>query len=112
MLRLIYGTAGTGKTSAIIGEIRDAVSRGLGRRLLIVPEQYSHEAERELCAACGDSLSLYGEVLSFTGLARRLRAQLGGGAGLSLDKGGRLLCMALALDRVAPRLRPPAPPDR
>lgn len=105
MLRLIYGTAGTGKTSAIIEEIRDAVSRGLGRRLLIVPEQYSHEAERELCAACGDSLSLYGEVLSFTGLARRLRAQLGGGAGLSLDKGGRLLCMALALDRVAPRLR-------
>ena len=44
-----------------------------------MPEQYSHEAERELCSVCGDSLSLYGEVLSFTGLARKLSGAFGGG---------------------------------
>ena len=37
-------------------------------------------AERELCRACGDSMSLYAEVMSFTGLARRIASQQGGGA--------------------------------
>lgn len=105
MLRLITGKAGAGKTAAVIGEIARAVEKGLSGRMLIVPEQYSHEAERELCSACGDSLSLYAEVLSFTGLSRRVAAELGGGAAPYLDKGGRLLCMALALNNVGTRLR-------
>lgn len=105
MLRLILGKAGAGKTAAVMEEIRAAVEEGRGGQLLLVPEQYSHEAERELCAACGDGLSLYGEVFSFTGLARRLMSELGGAAAPWLDKGGRLLCMALALHEVSPRLR-------
>ena len=105
MLRLIIGKAGTGKTAAVIDEIREAVQKGLGGSMLIVPEQYSHEAERELCARCGDSLSLYAEVFSFTGLARRVLQQKGGAAAPWLDKGGRLLCMALALTTLAPRLK-------
>lgn len=67
MLRLFTGRAGTGKTAAVINEIHTAVLEKRGRRLLIVPEQYSHEAERELCRVCGDSMSLYAEVMSFTG---------------------------------------------
>lgn len=105
MLRLIIGRAGSGKTAAIIGEINEAVQKGLGGSMLIVPEQYSHEAERELCARCGDTLSRYAEVFSFTGLARRVLQQRGGEAAPWLDKGGRLLCMALALSQIAPRLR-------
>ena len=105
MLRLFTGRAGTGKTAAVINEIHTAVLKKQGRRLLIVPEQYSHEAERELCRVCGDSMSLYAEVMSFTGLARRIASQQGGGAAPYLDKGGRLLCMALALDGAASRLR-------
>ena len=105
MLRLILGRAGSGKTAAVITEIREAVEKGLGGNMLIVPEQYSHEAERELCARCGDSLSLYAEVFSFTGLARRVLQQRGGAAAPWLDKGGRLLCMALALTQIAPRLK-------
>ncbi|MBO5556128.1 MAG: ATP-dependent nuclease subunit B, partial [Oscillospiraceae bacterium] len=105
MLRLILGKAGSGKTAAVIGEIREAVEAGQGGRMLLVPEQYSHEAERELCAACGDRLSLYAEVFSFTGLARRIRSRQGGAAATYLDKGGRLLCMALAMDQVGGRLK-------
>ena len=105
MLRLFIGRAGTGKTAAVMGELHRAVLEKKGHRLLIVPEQYSHEAERELCRACGDSMSLYAEVMSFTGLARRVASQQGGGAAAYLDKGGRLLCMALALDGTASRLR-------
>ena len=105
MLRLILGKAGAGKTAAVIEELRQAVERRQGGNLLLVPEQYSHEAERELCLKCGDSLSLYAEVFSFSGLARRIMQQQGGGAASFLDKGGRLLCMALALRAVGPRLR-------
>ena len=104
MLRLILGKAGTGKTAAVMEEIRRAVQEKRSGQILLVPEQYSHEAERELCAVCGDSLSLYGEVFSFTGLARRLMSELGGGAATWLDKGGRLLCMSLALSQCASQL--------
>ena len=105
MLRLFTGKAGTGKTAAVISEIDAFVRQGRGGSMLIVPEQYSHEAERELCRRCGDSLSLYAEVFSFTGLARRIMSRQGGAAASMLDKGGRMLCMALALDQVYSRLK-------
>jgi len=105
MLRIIMGKAGTGKSSAIMREISASVSRGEGGSILLIPEQFSHEAEREMCSICGDSMSLYAEVLSFTGLARKLSTELGGGAVRYLDKGGRLLCMALATEGLYSRLR-------
>ena len=105
MLRLITGKAGTGKTSALIDEISRAVRARRGGCMMIVPEQYSHEAERELCRRCGDSLSLYAELFSFTGLARYMAGKYGGLGRACLDKGGRLLCMALALKELGPRLK-------
>ena len=104
-LRLITGKVRSGKTSYIIREIRDAVINGTEHSLLLVPEQYSHEAERELCEACGDRLSLYAEVMSFSGLARWSMGKHGGGAEVRLDKAGRLLCMASALKELQPTLR-------
>jgi len=72
--------------------------------LLIVPEQYSHDAERRLCAVCGDALSLHGETLSFTRLCGRVFAELGIAARL-LDNGGQMLVMHRALESVARSLR-------
>ncbi len=103
MVRLILGRAGAGKTGMVFREISEYVRRGQGNMILLVPEQYSHEAERELCAAAGDTLSRYGEVLSFTGLARKVFSQVGGGRPV-IDGGGRLLCMAVAVQSVADRL--------
>ena len=105
MLRFVIGRAGAGKTAALIREIKENMARGIGGNILLVPEQYSHEAERELCRVCGDSLSLYAEVLSFSGLARSLEAKRGGAAAPWLDQGGRMLCMALALQGVGARLK-------
>lgn len=98
------GRAGSGKTAGIIREIAGSVAAGVGGSMLIVPEQYSHEAERELAGAAGDGMSLYAEVLSFTGLARRVEAELGSGGRMPLDAGGRLLCMASALEAIYTRL--------
>ena len=105
MLRLITGRAGAGKTALIMEEIRRAALSGEGGRVLLVPEQYSHEAERELARVAGPRLPLYAEVLSFTGLARKVEAELGAAGRKALEPGGRLLCMALALDGVYSRLR-------
>ena len=98
MLTLLMGKAGSGKTAAVLGKIRENVIKKIPGSILLVPEQYSHEAERELARICPDSMSLYAEVMSFTGFARRLSAEYGGSSKRYLDEGGRLLAMALALD--------------
>ena len=99
MITRILGRAGSGKTARIFSEIAGHTARREGGLILLVPEQYSHEAERELCAAAGDGLSACAEVLSFTGLARKVFADCGG-ARPRIDGGGRLLCMAAAMDAV------------
>lgn len=104
MLQVMTGKAGSGKTAFMMQVIAQNVQAGK-RSILIVPEQYSHQAERELCAVCGSRASLYAEVLTFTGLARWTDRQLGSGEPVTLDKGGQLLCMALAVDMVYAQLR-------
>lgn len=104
MVRLILGRAGSGKTARIFNEIAGIVRAREGSAVLLVPEQYSHEAERELCRVAGDGLSRHGEVLSFTGLARKIFSQCGGARPV-MDGGGRLLCMAVAAEAVGDRLR-------
>ncbi len=104
MLRFILGGAGAGKTSFIINEIKARMGDNSGM-VLLTPEQYSHRAERMLASACGPSLSLYAEVLSFTRLYNRVATQLGGLADYIPDKGGKLLIMNLALEAAAPKLR-------
>ena len=105
MLKLILGRAKSGKTRSIMEEIGRLASSGEKGMVLLVPEQYSHEAEREALRFCGDSFSLHAEVLSFTRMAHRALKECGLGQKKFLDKGGRALCMALALDAVGSRLK-------
>ena len=102
MLTLLLGRAGTGKTRAIF----DRLGKGAEKRpqLLIVPEQYSHETERNLCACLGNAHARRAEVLSFTRLYSRVCDRSGGGAAPCLDAGGRLLLMQRAVKTVADSL--------
>lgn len=101
MLNLILSAAGGGKTAMIIEDIAQRAAAGEKDLFLIVPEQYSHEAERELCSVCGDRASLHSEVLSFTRLSHRVDQELGTGGRSYLDPGGRMLCMNLALREIS-----------
>jgi len=105
MLTLITGRARSGKTSHIMSEIKRSVDNKLGGNILLVPEQYSHQTARALSEYCGDSLSLYGEALTFSLLADRVLAETGGISETLLDEGGRLLIMSLAFTSVQPSLK-------
>ena len=109
-LNLLLGRAGCGKTAAVLGAI--AASGGARRQILIVPEQHSHDTERRLCEAAGNSVSLYAEVLSFTRLASRVFSVTGGLAAPTLDAGGRLLLMHAAVKGVAAQLKVYQRPSR
>ena len=104
MLNLILGRAGTGKTASVLNDIRLRMEAGESGLLLIVPEQYSHDAERQLCDVCGDALSMHGETLSFTRLCGRVFFETGAPVRM-LDGGGQMLVMHRAIESAAQRLK-------
>ncbi len=104
MLQFILGSAGTGKREALIAQMRSRA--GAGRRsVLLVPEQFSWEAERTLLRALGERAGALVEVYSFTSLARAVEKKAGGGALRTLDDAGRAVLVRRAVRQALPRLR-------
>ena len=105
MLRLVLGRDWTVNRDEILRRIADDVHHRKENQILIVPELISHEMERRLCLAAGDTASRYAEVLSFTRLARRVFDAMGSAAQECLDNGGRVVAMAAAARQMASRLK-------
>jgi len=107
MVRVVTGLARSGKTARVMNEIAGIVAsapREYSRRaVLIVPEQYSHNAERHLLTLCGDKMSLCAEVLSFTRLASRVYEELGMGYKVT-GSAARLLNLYRAISECSPQL--------
>ena len=74
-------------------------------QLLLVPEHTSHEAELDLCRACGPTACRDAEVLSFQSLATRVLGETGGLADVTLDNGGKLLTMRRCLQELHSNLK-------
>ena len=105
MLHLLLGKDWTANRDVVMERIaRDVHQRKQGR-ILIVPELISHDTERRLCAAAGDTASRYAEVLSFTRLARRVADTMGNASIQCLDNGGRVVAMAAAARQMSSRLK-------
>ncbi len=105
MLTLLISRDWTAAREEILGQISQDVHQKQGGRILMVPELISHDAERRLCAAAGDTASRYAEVLSFTRLARRVSDEAGSAAMQCLDNGGRVVAMAAAARQLHSRLK-------
>lgn len=103
MLQIWIGRANTGKSRRVLEKIHSLGDTGRGQ-ILLVPEHASHQAELDLCRACGHAASRHAEVLSFQRLASRVLALTGGLADYALDAGGKLLMMQRALQSVAGEL--------
>ena len=100
MLQILCGPDRTANSMRILDQICENARAGVAGQILIVPEQYSHETERALCARGGDTISRYAEVLSFTRLAARVFSVCGGVCEEYLDENGRVLTLYLAAQQV------------
>lgn len=109
-MRLLIGRANTGKSRRILEEIRSRADQG--KQVLLVPEHVSHQSEVELVRLCGAGVSRYAEVLSPRLLASRVLSETGGLTDGTLDGGGKLLMMQLALQETSSVLRVYARPSR
>lgn len=105
MLQIITGQDRVSLSNWVLDSLCAEAGQGRENLILIVPEQFSHEAERRLCEVGGDSISRFAEVLSLSRLSDRVAASAGGIARAHLDKGGQLLAMALAAEQVASRMK-------
>ena len=101
MLSIWIGRAGAGKSRRVLETM--ARQRSQRPQVLLVPEHISHEAEVDLCRALGPTASRDAEVLSFQSLGSRVLARTGGLAEFTLDGGGKLLTMRLALQELHSR---------
>lgn len=105
MLELILGKDWTANTEHVLSLIADDVKNHREARVLLVPELTSHEMERRLCMAAGDTASRYAEVLTFTRLVRRIAEYSGCEVPECLDKGGRVVAMAAAARQLHSKLK-------
>ena len=105
MLRLMLSTDWIAGREELLGLVSEDVRQRRGNRILMVPELISHDTERRLCAAAGDTASRYAEVLSFPRLLRRVSEQTQYMPAECLDNGGRLTAMAAATRQLASRLK-------
>lgn len=94
-LKIIAGRAGAGKTSAVISQIAARVRENPEHpSFLIVPEQFTIQAERRLLGELPGRGLLDNEVLSFRRLAYRVFSKYGGLAKPSLHRAGRLMLLS------------------
>ena len=105
MLKLLLGKDWKCNRDEILRRIGEDVHACRKGCILMVPELISHDMERRLCDAAGDTASLYAEVLSFTRLARRVADSVGCAAEECMDNGGRVVAMAAATRQLTSRLK-------
>ena len=105
MLKLLIGTDWIANRNEIFRRIAQDVKERKGNRILLVPELISHECERQLCSAAGDTSSRYAEVLSFTRMVRRVSDYAGIAVDPCLDNGGRIVAMAAVSRQLSSRLK-------
>ena len=105
MLRLILGTDWVAIRETILHGIAEDVKKEQGGRILMVPELISHDTERRLCLAAGDTASRFAEVLSFTRLAGRVAEYIHTAPLACMDNGGRVVAMAAAARQLHSRLK-------
>ncbi len=98
MIRIVYGKAKSGKTHQIYSEIHEAARQGIkqsskGILYLIVPEQYTLEAEKQLIEHEKSEGFIGIEVVSFKRLAHKVFAEIGQPEGVHISEIGKIMML-------------------
>lgn len=105
-LRFVYGRAGSGKTHFCLDELKTRIRSGAENPLiLLVPEQYTFQAERDLIAMLNTGGILKTEVLSFRRLAFRIFNETGGITYPHMHPAGKNMILYRILDRMKGTLK-------
>ena len=105
-LRIVYGRAGSGKTSGLLGEMKNALNVGGTHPLvLIVPEQFSLQAEKNLARESGTKDIFRAEVLSFRRMAFRVFNEVGGASRKHLNASGKSMLLFKTMDSLGSKLK-------
>jgi ATP-dependent helicase/nuclease subunit B len=98
-LRFVYGRAGSGKSHLCLQEIKEAVSGGSrGPLILVVPEQYTLQAEKNLVRAIGSTGIIGAEVMSFRRMAHRVFNEVGGLTRKTINSAGKAMLLCSIID--------------
>lgn len=93
-LRIIYGTAGTGKSTYIFQEIQEKLKQKKQEKIkIITPEQFSFTAEKKLLDFAPSNSVLSAEVITFNRMAYRILEEVGGKTKKHLTKSGRVMLL-------------------
>jgi ATP-dependent helicase/nuclease subunit B len=105
-LRIIYGRAGSGKSSFCLEDIKQKLAAGgTGPYIIIVPEQFSLQAEQRLVRKLGASGINGVEVLSFRRLAYRVFSSTGGVVHSHINSAGKSMLLYRAIDKHRDKLK-------
>ncbi len=101
-LKIICGRSGTGKTERLFSAFANAAAE---KRIWLVPESFSSEAERLAVERLGGLGPNGAEVYSFRRMARAVREQFGAFGREYLTAADRVLLMSTVLERNTDRLQ-------
>lgn len=105
-LTYVLGRVGQGKSHHIFESIRQQLERDAERAvLLLVPEQFTLQAERDLIRHLGSAGLLGAEVLSLSSLGERVLKETGGWRRPTLDEAGKCMVLRRVVAQEAGRLR-------
>ncbi len=91
-LQIIYGVAGTGKTSYLFERVQEKVKQNSTYPIkIITPEQFSFTAEKQLLETSPSKSMLKAEVITFNRMAYRILNEVGGKTKLRLSSSGRAM---------------------
>ncbi len=96
MLQFILGRASSGKTYTVTQKIAECIDKG-EKPVLLVPEQFSFESEKNILDAVGDGNAQKVSVISFTRLCDEVERVAGGVCGESITDADRVILMSRAI---------------
>jgi ATP-dependent helicase/nuclease subunit B len=100
-LRFIFGRAGSGKSHYCLDEIKNKLENGASHKLvMLVPEQFSFQSERNLLKAVGATGIIKAEVLSFSRLCHRVFDQVGGVTRKRINDAGKSMMIYKIMEEI------------
>lgn len=100
MLEIHYGRERLNKEKFIFDQVRDAS----GKILLIVPDQYTLQAERDAFFYLNTNVLMDLEVLGISRLGGRILREAGGGKRRMINRLGRHMLLAMIMEELGPDL--------